>query len=488
MQENLTKSKVFSGLIWKFSERVLAQIVSFVISIVLARLLSPEDYGQVAMVLIFITIADTFVSSGFATALIQKKDSDETDFSTMFYSALAVSLGIYVLIFMCSPYIAAFYREESLTIILRVFALRIPLSALNAIQHAYVSRNMLFKRFFFSTLFGTLLSGIVGITMAYLGLGVWALIGQYFTNTIVDTIVLLFTVPWRPRWLFSFKAAKGLMNYGWKVLAADLSGTFFEQLRSLIIGRIYTSSDLAYYNKGNQFPNLITSNISSSIMTVLFPAIANVNDDAERVKQITRRGIKAMSYIMFPMLFGLAAVAKPLITLLLTEKWIGTVPYVQILSISCAISLLGAVSLQSLKAIGKSDTLLKLEFIKKPVYVLLLIIGIQVGTLAIAVTMLLYNIYGTFVNSQSLNKYIKYYYREQISDILSAFLLSITMSIFVYFIGCFIIGYDNVSDFVVLIVQIIIGFTYYILMSKITRNESFVYLINFVGGKIHAIR
>ena len=187
MAEANSKNKVLAGLFWKFGERILAQGVSFVVSVVLARLLAPSDYGIIAMVLIFITIADVFVSSGFATALIQKKDSDATDFSTMFYCSLAASIFIYVIVYAMAPFIASFYREPILKNVLRVFALRIPLSVYNTIQHAYVSRHMLFKRFFFSTLFGTLFSGIVGIVMAYMGAGVWALVAQYFTNTIIDS-------------------------------------------------------------------------------------------------------------------------------------------------------------------------------------------------------------------------------------------------------------------------------------------------------------
>ena len=226
------KNTLFSNLIWKFGERFLAQIVSFVVSIVLARMLMPEDYGVISLILVFITFADVFVTSGFSTSLIQKKDADEIDFSTIFFCSFAVSIVIYVILFFTAPLIADFYSTPILVPILRVFSLRIPISSYNSIQHAYVSRNMLFKKFFFSTLFGTLLSGVLGVVAAYNGLGAWALIIQYMTNTIVDTIVLRFTIQWRIKFKFSLKSASDLMKYGWKILAADLSGTFFEQLRS----------------------------------------------------------------------------------------------------------------------------------------------------------------------------------------------------------------------------------------------------------------
>ena len=420
---NGLKNKIFSGLFWKFGERILAQGISFAVSVVLSRLLLPDDYGVVAIVLIFINIANVFVISGFSTALVQNKDATDVDFSTNFYCSLGMSFVVYGVMFFASPQIAVFYEMPELVLIIRLFSLRIPLSAFSAIQHAYVERHMLFKRYFFSTLFGTVTSGVVGIALAYIGFGVWALIAQYFTNTIIDILVLLVTIEWKPKLMFSVQSAKNMMSYGSKILLADLSGTFFDQLRSLIIGKIYTSSDLAFYNKGNQLPNLITTNISASIMSVLFPAISNINDDNERVKILTRKSTKTMAYMIMPMLLGLACVSKPLTVILFTEKWLETVPYIQILSIACAVGMIGTVSLQTIKAVGKSDIVLKLEFIKKPVYVVLLIIGVIIGPLAVAMTMLIYNIFGSLVNAYQLSRVVKYSLGEQIIDLGSAFIM-----------------------------------------------------------------
>lgn len=468
-----TKNKIFSGLIWKFGERILAQGVSFIVSIILTRLLAPEDYGIIAMVLIFITIADVFVSSGFATALIQKKDSDDTDFSTMFYCSLVVSIGIYFFVFIIAPIIAKFYDTPIVSFVLRVFALRIPLGVYNTIQHAYVSRHMMFKRFFFSTLFGTLLSGAVGIIMAYLGFGVWSLVAQYFTNTIVDTIVLAVTIPWKPKLLFSWSAAKSLMNYGSKILIADLSGTFFCQLRSFIIGKLYTSADLAYYNKGQQLPTLITNNISASIMTVLFPAISDEGDNMERVKQMSKRTIQVLSFVIFPLLAGLAAVARPLILFLYTDKWSSCIPFVQLLCISSAIGVLTVTSLQTIKAIGRSDVVLKLELIKKPMYALLLLVGVYKGVIAIAVTMVVYEFYGAFVNMIQLKKYINYGLREQMLDMLPATLMTTIMVIIVLFVPV-----PKLSNFMIFAVKVVIGIVVYVVQSIIIKPQAFIYLCN----------
>lgn len=473
------KNRIFSGLFWKFGERILAQGVSFAVSVVLSRLLLPDDYGVVAIVLIFINIANVFVTSGFSTALVQKKDATDVDFSTNFYCSLVMSLIVYIVMFFISPVIANFYVMPDLALIIKVFSLRIPLSAFSAIQHAYVERHMLFKRYFFSTLFGTIVSGVVGIVFAYNGFGVWALIAQYFTNTIIDILVLLITIDWKPKALFSWKSAKNMMSYGSKILLADLSGTFFDQLRALIIGKIYTSSDLAFYNKGNQLPNLITTNVSASVMTVLFPAISNINDDRVRVKELTRKSTKTMAYIILPMLLGLACISKPLITILFTKKWIETVPYIQILSIACAVGMIGAISLQTIKAIGRSDIILKLEFIKKPVYVVLLVAGAFISPLAVAITMLIYNIFGTLVNSYQLSKVINYSLREQFIDLKESFLMCLIMSGVIY-----PMSFWKANCWIIIGSQILLGVGVYLGMSIITHNESYYAIKNLIKEKL----
>ena len=290
-------NEVFSGLFWKFSERMSSQIVSFVISILLARLLSPDEYGVISLILIFITIAEVFVTNGLGSALIQKIDANNVEFSSVFYLNIVFSIFLYLIIYFCSPYIALFYGSEVLLPTLRVLGLRIPIAAVNSVQQAYVSKKMMFKKFFFSTLFGTLISGFIGVFMAYSGYGVWALVGQYLTNTIVNTVVLWFTVKWRPSLVFSWSKVSSLISYGWKILLSSLLDTGYNQLRGLIIGIKYTSSDLAYYNRGQQYPQLVVVNINSTISSVLFPTISQHQNDLTMVRSMTRRAIKTSSYI-----------------------------------------------------------------------------------------------------------------------------------------------------------------------------------------------
>lgn len=466
---------VVGGFFWKLGERLLAQGITFVVSIVLARLLLPSDYGIISIVLIFIAFADVLVVNGFSNALIQKRNADEIDFSTMFYCSLMVSIVIYLILFIAAPFIADFYDNSILVPVLRVFCLRLPISALNSVQHAYVSRHMLFKKFFFSTLGGTLLSAVIGIDMAYSGFGVWAIVGQYLTNTIVDTIVLLFTINWKPQLVFSMERAKSLMSYGWKVAATSLSGTFFNQLRSLIIGKYYTAADLAFYERGRNFSSLATDNISTSLMTVLFPKFANNADNISEVKGNLRKANQVMTYLLFPLIIGMVLIAKPMVQVLLTDNWIECIPYIQILSLSAAINLVGDISLQALSAIGRSDVTLKLEFVKKPLYLILLIIGIRISVYAVAMTMLIYSFYATFANVTPLKKYLGYNFKELLFDLFHASVLSLIMAISVYPLSVLI----N-TPLILLILQIFVGIVVYLAASILMKAPSFCYVLDYI--------
>ncbi len=417
MENNSLKRSVISNLIWKFGERIGAQCVSLVVSIVLARLLMPSDYGMVTMVTIFITIANVLVSSGFGESLVQKNDADNLDFSTIFYFEIFFSVTIYAILFMLAPYIARFYNEPVLCNVLRVFALRIPLTGINSVQQAYVKKKMIFKKFFFSTLIGTITSAVVGISLAYAGFGVWALIAQYLCNSIMDTVILWMTVRWRPDLCFSFERLKYLVSYGWKIMAAGLLNSFYSQLRSLVIGKVYTAADLAYYNRGQQFPQLLVVNINSSIEGVLFPAMANEQKDVSKLVRIMRRSIKTSSYILFPCMVGLAAVAPVFVKLILTEKWLPCVPYLRIICIQFALQPIQTANLQAIKAMGRSDLFLKLEIKKKVVGILSIILVMRLGVMAIAATGALYSIYASIVNAHPNRKLMGYGYRDQIKDL-----------------------------------------------------------------------
>lgn len=475
MKEEKNKNSVMSGLFWKFLERITAQGVSFIVTIVLARILMPEDYGIVSMVLVFITLANVFVTSGFSSALIQKKDADETDYSTMFYCSFIVSILMYMILYFLSPAIAKFYNNQDLILVLRIFALKLPITSVNSIQHAYVSRNMIFKKFFFSTIIGTIISGIIGIIMAIKGFGVWALIAQYLINSTVDTIVLFITVPWRPKLLFSKEKAKNLMIYGTKVTFAEFISVGYAELKSLIIGKIYTSEDLAYYKRGNQFPDLIINNIDVTIGSVLFPAIANYSDDKVKVKELTRRAIRISSYIIFPMLVGLCVVSKPLIQLLLTDKWLFAVPFMQISCITQMSMPISTANNQAIKALGKGGIFLKMEIIKKTFGLILLFLVMRISVMAIALSAIVYVVFAIVVNIFPNRKLLDYGYKEQFLDLLPFFALSVIMGIMAYSVL-----FLNLNSFVTLILQCLIGMVVYIGLSYKFKIKEFNFLLNYI--------
>lgn len=320
--KSTASNKTLSNFIWRFAERCGAQVVTFVVSIILARLLVPEDYGKIALITVFTTIMQVFVDSGLGTALIQKKDADDLDFSSVFYFNFAVCLILYAVMFLAAPLIATFYNDTSLVPVIRVISLTIVISGVKGIQQSYVSRNMMFKRFFYSTLGGTIFSAFLGIGLAYAGFGMWAIVIQQLSNTAMDTLILWITVKWRPKKMFSWKRLKCLLSFGWKMLASALLDTFYNNIRSLIIGKMYSSSDLAFYNQGDKLPAVVVNNINTSIDSVLLPTLSREQDDRERIKNMTRRAIKVSTYIMAPLMMGLAFCATPVVQLILTEKWL----------------------------------------------------------------------------------------------------------------------------------------------------------------------
>lgn len=475
MNLNEERNSFFSGFFWKFSEQITAQLVSFVVSIILARILSPTDYGIVSLVNVFIVIANVFVTSGFSAALIQKKDADGLDFSTIFYISLAFSFLIYGIVYLCAPLIANFYKNTNLIPIVRVFALQLPLSSFNSIQQAYVSRHMAFRKIFFSTTVATILSGIIGILLAIIGWGVWALVFQTILSTTFQTIVLFFEIPWRPKLEFSMRSARGLIGYGWKVFGASFLGTFFNELRNLIIGRFYSPADLAYYNRGSRMPDLIANNIDNTITSVLFPVLSKHSDNYDKLKSMIRRSIRTSTFIIIPMMFGLAVAAKPVTQILLTDKWLPSVPFMQCLCISGAFGSISNANMQVIKASGRSDILLKLELIKKPLYLVFLIASIKINILAVAISMAMYNIIGMMINVKPNKRLIGYSYKEQFIDVFPALILSLIMSI------CILpIQFLNLSPFVELLCEIALGILIYVGGAIVFKLEPFFYLLEYV--------
>lgn len=473
-----SSNRTLVNFIWRFAERCGAQLVTFIVSIVLARILSPSDYGTIALVTVFTTILQVFIDSGLSTALIQKKDADDLDFSSVFYFNFIVCLILYIIMFVSAPCIADFYKDSNLITIIRVISLTLIISGVKGVQQSYVSRNMLFKRFFFSTLGGTIFSAVLGIIMAYAGFGVWAIVFQQLSNNAIDTLILWITVKWRPIKKFSWIRLKHLLSFGWKMLASSLLDTVYNNLRNMIIGKLYTSADLAFYNQGDKFPKLIVTNINTSIDSVLLPTMSNEQDNHVRVKDMTRRAIKISTYIMAPLMIGLAFCARPIVQLVLTDKWLPCVPYLQIFCVSYLFWPIHTANLNAIKAMGRSDLFLKIEIIKKFIGMILLIITMNISVMAMAYSLLISGLISQIINSWPNRYLLKYSYIDQIKDILPNIVIALIMGGFVYFIS-----YLNLPILVSLVVQILSGGIMYLILSILTKNDSFIYLINILKSR-----
>ena len=474
-----TAKTVTTNFFWRFFERCGAQLVSFVVSITLARLLEPSVYGEIALITVFTSILQVFVDSGMGSALIQKKNADDLDFSSVFYFNIVMGLALYGIIFAAAPVIAEFYHLPHLTPVIRALSLTLIISGVRNIQHSYISKNMIFKKFFFSTLGSTLCSAIVGIAMAYMGYGVWALVGQSLAGSTLGTIIIWITVQWRPKFCFSLQRLKGLFSYGWKLLASTLLDVGYGQLRQLIIGRLYSTKDLAFYNQGHLFPNVIVSNINASIDSVLLPAMSAEQDDKNRIRSMTRRAISISTYVMMPMMMGLAVCAEPTVRLILTEKWLPCVPFLRVFCFTFAFWPVHTANLNAIKALGRSDLFLKLEIIKKIMGLAAVLITMNISVMAMAYSLLVTSVLSQIINSWPNKRLLNYNYLAQLKDMMPQIILSIVMGSIVYSVQ-----FAGLNDVATLAIQIATGAVIYTLLSKIFKIESFNYISNAVSKVI----
>lgn len=472
--ESLKKS-AFSGFIWKFAERVGAQVVSLVVSIVLARILIPEDYSVVGIVAIFFAFCNVFISGGLNSALIQKKDVDEEDYSTIFWVNIIIAAVLYMVMFFVAPFIAAAYKNELLIPIIRVMGFTFFINGTKAVLTAYVSSTLQFKKFFFSTLFGTILSAVVGIGMAVAGFGAWSLVAQQMSNSLIDTVILLFTTRFHVKFILSWKRLKELWGFGSKIFVASIISVLYEQINPLIVGLRFTSADLAFYTKGRSFPMLLNDTITGSLSAVLFPVISKKQDDKEAVRSMTRRYIGIASYVVFPIMLGFFAVAENFVKVVLTDKWLFAVPYIQIFSFSYMFNIIQVGNLEAIKAIGRSDIILKLEIIKKSMYftVIFLFVMLTDSPEMLAVSSIVCTLIATVVNTIPNRTLIGYNYHEQVKDILPNIVLACVMGVVVL-----VMNQIPLSAFVVLILQIMVGAVVYVALSIVTKNEQFSYLLH----------
>lgn len=471
--EHVTGKKVVSNMIWRFLERFGAYIISFIVSLVLARIFADNRgvYGSIAVVTAVTAILQVFVDSGLGNALIQKKDTDNIDFSSVFWFNIVACIVLYTALFLFAPLISRAYKGEDLTWVIRVLGLTVVVSGAKNVLQAYVSRNLMFKKFFFATLGGTIAAAFVGIFMALKGFGVWALVAQHLVNLTIDTLIIWLTVRWKPQFVFSFDRFKTLFKFGYKLLLSALLDTGYKELRTFIIGFRYSDIDLADYNRGKQFPEVVVNNVNTAIDSVLLPTMSKVQNDKEKVREMTRKSIKISTYIMMPMMVGLAVCAKPIVSLILTDAWLDCVPYLQIFCVTFAFYPIHTANLNAIKAMGRSDLFLLLEIIKKTLGIGAIVAAMFFGPLWLAIVGIPLSICSQIINSFPNRKLLNYKYERQILDMLPQMLLAIFMG------GCvFAFGLIPMNRIVSLLCQVLLGIGIYLGGSIVLRFDSFKYL------------
>lgn len=469
------KSTVSSALLWKFMERFGVQGSQFILQLILARLLDPELYGVLSMMVVFTALANVFIQRGFNTALIQNKDVSEEDYSSVFWVTMGIALAMYVLLFVSAPLISRFFEMPDLVAPFRVLCLVLIPGALNSVQLAKISRSLDFKKVFRSNVAAILISGAAGIVLAYKGAGLWALVAQYLLNVLVAGIVMWFTAKWRPRFVCNLNRVKVLFSYGWKLLVSGLLDTAYNDIYSLVIGKKYNAATLAYYDRGRQFPQFIINAINTTVSTVLLPAMSAEQSDKEKVKLLMRNSITISSYLIFPMMAGLAGVATPLVRLLLTEKWIPSVPYMQICCFTLAFLPVHSCNLQAINAMGRSDIFLKLEIIKKSYGAATLAVAVIFfdSPMAIALMSALTGIISCFVNAFPNKKLVDYSYAEQFLDIMPSMLASLVM-----LAGVLAINLLQLPDIVLLLLQVFCGVAIYAAISVLFGLKPYKQLLS----------
>lgn len=464
------KNSVFEGLVVTYVGKILGQIIGLVVSIILARILMPDDYGIIAVVMIFLNIADVFITDGFGNAVIQKKEVSNTDYSTVRNFSVVFSLLMYIGLFFTAPAISNFFSMPILTSVLRVLGLKLPMDAINSVQMAYVSRNMLFHIQLVASFVASIVSAGIGIAMAVEGFGVWALVGQNMINSIGLIIIQHFLIKQRFGFKFSYPIFKELFSFGWKLLVTQLIDKTFNEVRGLAIGKMFTRADLAFYQKGQTYPNMLMSNIDSSMSRVIFPVISRSQEDFSEVRRLVSKSVQLSCYVVIPFLVLFYAIADKLVLILLTEKWMPCVPFIRIFCVYYALTPIKSAKYQSIKAIGRSDVSLWCEIAQKifgaiillyTIFVLRTVEAIAYGNWAFAIVTV-------FITAIVCKKYIYLSYIIQIKDVLHSLIIGVIIIIPIY-----VISLMNFGIYLELVLEIVFALCTFVIGSKVLKFDEY---------------
>jgi len=472
------KSKTIHGVAWSFVERFSVQAIQFILGIILARLLSPNDYGLIAMLVVFISISQVFIDGGFSSALVQRQYRSEMDFSTAFYTNLGISIICYLLLFIFAPIIASFYHQPLLISITRIYSINLILNSLVAIHKVKLIISVDFKTQSKISFTSALISGIIGIICAYVGYGVWALIIQALFLALFNVLLSFYYVRWLPILNFSISSFKSLFSFGSKLLIASLISNVYTNLYALVIGKKFSSSSLGMYSRADQFAQFTSSNIANILARVSFPVLSQIQNDNERLISVYRRYIQISALLVFPLILGLCGIAKPLILLLLTEKWSGCIILLQILCFSYLWNCVVTVNLNLLNVKGRSDLVLKLEIIKKVIAFLILIISLSFDLIGICIGLVVYSLIALYLNTYYTKKILNYGFKKQFVELLPYLLLSLLIMCEALFFSHFISSY-----LLSIILSIIICSLTYIVLCYYFRLSAFTELVSLLWFK-----
>lgn len=472
------KEKAVSGIFWSSIERISFQSVQFIIGIIMARLLSPSDFGIIGMLTVFLAISQTFIDSGFSNALIQKKKRTEEDLSTVFYFNVLISVVLYMLIYFSAPLFSVFYNMTELILVLRVISFNLIFIALCAVHRTILTIRIDFKTQSKASLTAVLISGIIGILAAYRGFGVWSLVIQSVLNAFLNMFFLYYLVKWKPLKVFSIDSFKSLFSFGSKLFASNLIHTIYTNLYTLVIGSYFSTSKLGFYSRADQLAQFPSSNLSGILQRVTFPILCSIQDDNDQLRAVYRKYLRLTAYIMFPLMMGLAALSTPLIRLLLTDKWLEASLLLKMLCFSLMWDPVSIVNLNLLYVKGRSDLVLRLEVFKKTIAIAILFASIPFGLLGMCFGRVVYAFIAVFINSHYTEKLIKISYYDQMKDLLPSLMLSLVMGFLVYGITILL---SNL--WLQMIIGTVVGFIFYIMLSKFLRFSSFQEIFHLIRSQ-----
>lgn len=482
MSESSLRNKTIKGTFWSAADAFLGQGITFVVGIVLARLLSPEEYGMIGICLIFTTILNGIVDSGFSNAIIRKKEATKEDYNTMFITNMVISIILYALLYFSAPLISSFFQME-LTSIVRVIGLVLIINGLSLTQQTNLTKKIDFKTKTKASIVSAILSGIIGVGMAYAGFGVWALVAQLLSKQAVYTIALWILNRWMPNFHFSVESFKYMWGFGWKLLVSGLLNNIWNQLYQVVVGKFYNAATLGQYTRGREYANIFSANITSIVQRVTYPVLAEVQDEKERMVSAYRKVIKVTMFVTCVCMISLGAVAEPLIYCLIGEKWHQAATFLPLICISMSLYPLHAINLNMLQVQGRSDIFLYLEIVKKIIAIGPLCIGIFYDIYWMLIGSIVTGFICFFLNSYYTGKKLGYNSWKQLKDIAPSYGVALVIALAVYFLK-----YLHLSHWLILSIQIIIGVIVFFIMCETTKLSEYKEIKNIALSTINKIR